>query len=50
MSFFTAYCKLQNAYLILEAKNAIIIEGIENTHTRAVYKNAKVAMAGKANV
>jgi hypothetical protein len=37
-------------YLILEAKKAIILEGIENTQTRAVYRNAKVAMAGNANV
>jgi hypothetical protein len=34
----------------LEAKKAIILEGIENNHTRTVYRNAKVAMAGKAKV
>jgi hypothetical protein len=50
MFFFSAYCKLATAYLILEAKKAIILEGIEKTHTRAVYKKAKVAMAGKAKV
>jgi len=36
--------------LILEAKKAIILEGIENSQTKAVYKKAKVAMAGKASV
>jgi hypothetical protein len=41
---------LQLNYFILEAKKAIIREGIENTQTRAVYRNAKVAMAGNANV
>jgi hypothetical protein len=50
MSAFTANLKLPTAYLILEAKNAIILEGIENSQTKAVYKKAKVAMAGKANV
>ena len=48
--YFTAYCKLMTAYLIFEAKKAMILEGIENSQTKAVYKKAKVAMAGKANV
>ena len=50
MWFDNAYCKLTTAYLIFEAKKAIILEGIENNQTKAVYKKAKVAMAGKANV
>jgi hypothetical protein len=41
---------INNLFYHLEAINAIILEGIENTHTRTVYKNAKVAMAGKAKV
>jgi hypothetical protein len=36
--------------LIFEAKKAIILEGMENSQTKAVYKKAKVAIAGKANV
>ncbi len=40
----------RNAYFILAAINAMIREGIENTHTNTVYKKAKVAMAGKAKV
>ena len=38
------------SYLIFEAKKAIILEGIEKSQTNAVYKKAKVAMAGKAKV
>lgn len=37
-------------YLILEAKKAIILEGIEKIQTRTVYKKAKVAIAGNAKV
>jgi hypothetical protein len=39
-----------STYLIFEAKKAIILDGIENIQTNTVYRNAKVAMAGKANV
>lgn len=44
------YPNVRNAYFILAAINAMIREGIENTHTNTVYKKAKVAMAGKAKV
>jgi len=47
----TGLCvSVENLSYNLEAKKAIILEGIENIQTRAVYKKAKVAMAGKANV
>jgi len=41
---------VENLCYNLEAKKAITLEGIENSQTRTVYKKAKVAMAGKANV
>lgn len=37
-------------YLIFDATNAMSFEGIEKIQTKTVYKNAKVAIAGNANV
>ncbi len=36
--------------MILDATKAINLDGIEKIHTKTVYKKAKPAMAGKANV
>jgi hypothetical protein len=36
--------------LIFDATKAIILDGIDRIQTNTVYKNAKVAIAGKANV